>query len=145
MYTKYKNWEQNLAYLISGTHGHSPFMFDEYMYGKSTIQLNEKFKFNEKFAMGIRLFITPMKDNYQDDLFTESRLYMIFGPRDAKLAFSYDFVRDVSHLDFMFLIGSENTAINFDKLTTKDIDGKQERIDFYKNSKRIKIQRPENI
>ena len=143
--TKFKRWEQTIAYYMSGEHGESPFYFDKYRYGKQTIQMNEKFKFNDNFAMGLRLFITPMKDNYQEDLFTETRLYLMFGPRDAKVAFSYDFVRDVSHLDFMFLIGSDNTAINFDKLTTKDIDGKQEKRDFYKNIKRVVIDDPENM
>ena len=143
--TKFKRWEQTIAYYMSGEHGESPFYFDKYRYGKQTIQMNEKFKFNDNFAMGLRLFITPMKDNYQEDLFTETRLYLMFGPRDAKVAFSYDFVRDVSHLDFMFLIGSDNTAINFDKLTTKDIDGKQEKRDFYKNINRVVIDDPENM
>ena len=143
--TKFKRWEQTIAYYMSGTHGETPFDFDRYRYGKSTIQMSEKFKFNDKLAVGLRLFITPMKDNYQEDLFTETRLFVMFGPRDAKVAFSYDFVRDVSHLDFMFLIGSDNTAINFDKLTTKDIDGKQEKRDFYKNIKRVVIDDPKNL
>ena len=143
--TKFKRWEQTIGYYMTGIHGQSPFLLDEYRYGKSTIQLNERFRFNDKFAMGLRLFVTPKKDNPQEDLFTETRVYLVFGPRDAKVAFSYDFVRDVSHLDFMFLIGSDNSVINFDKLTTKDIDGKQEKVDFYKNIKRVVIDDPENM
>lgn len=143
--SRFKKWEQSIAYMLSGTHGHSPFLFDEYYYGKSTIMLNEKINFNDKFALGIRLFVTPMKDNYNEELFTEQRVYFIVGPKDTKVAFSYDFVRDVAHLDFMFLLGSDNATINFDKLTTKDIDGKQERRDFYKNAKRVVIEKPENI
>ena len=126
-------------------HGDTPFEFDRYRYGKSTITLSEKFNFNEHFALGFRLFITPMKDNVQEDLLTECRFYVIAGPKDAKIAFSYDFVRDVAHMDFMFLIGSENSRINFEKLSTKDIDGKAQKRDFYKHTKPVKIVRPENI
>ena len=143
--TRYKKWEQNLAYYLSGIHGESPFRFDEYRYGKSTIAINERFSVNEKFAFGFRLYITPMKDNRKEDFFTECRFYVVVGPRDLKLALSYDFVRDVAHMDFMFLLGSDNSRINFDKLTTKDIDDKTERRDFYKYAKPVKIERPEDI
>ena len=86
-----------------------------------------------------------MKDNPEEDLFTECRFFVMAGPKDAKLAFSYDFVRDVSHLDVMFLLGSKNTRIDFDKLTTNDIENKAKKRDFYKNAKRVKIINPENI
>lgn len=143
--TRLKRWEQSIGYFLTGMHGETPFRFDVYRYGKSTITLNEKFHFNDKFALGFRLFITPMKDNYQEDLLTECRFYVVTGPKDLKLALSYDFVRDIAHLNFMFLVGSENSKITFEKLTTKDIDGKVEKRDFYKHAKRVKIEKPENI
>lgn len=143
--TRFKRWEQSLGYFLSGEHGQSPFLFDLYRYGKSTISLSEKFHFNDKLALGFRLFITPMKDNYEEDFLTEARFYVIAGPKDLKVALSYDFVRDIAHLDFMFLIGSDNSGITFEKLSTKDIDGKVEKRDFYKNAKPVKIERPENI
>lgn len=143
--TRLKRWEQSVGYFLSGEHGQSPFEFDLYRYGKSTVTLNEKFHFSDKFALGFRLFITPMKDNYEEDLLTECRFYVVTGPKDLKVALSYDFVRDIAHLNFMFILGSENTRINFEKLTTKDIDGKIQRRDFYKHAKRVKIERPENI
>lgn len=143
--TRYKRWEQNLAYYLSGIHGESPFVFDEYRYGKSTIAINERFAVNDKFAFGFRVYLTPMKDNRKEDFLTECRFYVVVGPRDLKLALSYDFVRDVAHMDFMFLLGSDNSRINFDKLTTKDIDDKTERRDFYKYAKPVKIERSEDI
>ena len=76
--TRYKHWESAIGYFLSGTHGESPFEFDRYRYGKSTITMNEKFHFNDKFALGFRLFITPMKDNIDNDLFTECRFYFSF-------------------------------------------------------------------
>ena len=143
--SRYKKWEQSIGYFMTGEHGQSPFIFDLYRYGKSTISLNEKFHFSDKLALGFRVFISPMKDNYEEDLITECRFYAVVGPKDVKLALSYDFVRDVAYMDLMFLIGSENSVINFDKLSTKDIDGKVERRDFYKHAKPVKIERPENI
>lgn len=143
--TRLKRWESSLGYFITGEHGQSPFLFDMYRYGKSTITLNEKFHFSDKFALGFRMFVTPMKDNYDEDLLTECRFYLIAGPKDMKVALSYDFVRDVAHMDFMFLIGSDNSSITFDKLSTKDIDGKAQKRDFYKHAKPVKINPTEEI
>jgi hypothetical protein len=143
--TRLKRWEQSIGYLMTGEHGGSPFYFDAYRYGKSTITLNEKFHFNDKLALGFRLFVTPLKDNIEEDLFTECRFYIVTGPKDLKVALSYDFVRDVAHLNFMFLVGSDNSKITFEKFSTKDIDGKVEKRDFYKHAKRVKIEKPEKI
>ena len=143
--TRYKRWEQNLGYFLTGQHGESPFRFDEYRYGKSTITLNEKFYITNKLAFGFRIYLTPLEDNIHEDFLTECRFYVMVGPPDLKLALSYDFVRDIAHMDFMFLLGSQNSRINFDKLTTKDIDDKQEKRDFYKYAKPVKIEKPENI
>ncbi len=141
--THLRKWESSLGYLTSGVHGDSPFTFDKYMYGKSSILVNEKFNFNNKFAMGLRATVSPKKDNYKRDLLTEARLYAIFGPQDLKLCVSYDFVRDIAHIDFMFLLGTKSSKIYFDKLTTKNMDTNSNK-DFYK-SKPVKIVVPENI
>lgn len=143
--TKLKNWQSSIGYLIAGVHGDSPFVFDKYRYGKHAIMLNERFNFNNKFAIGYRATFTPLKDNYENDLLTESRFYVIFGPQDLKMILSYDFVRDIAHFDFMFLLGTEAAKINFDKLTTKNIDSREQKRDFYRNAKRVKIEEPENI
>ncbi len=143
--TKLKSWESSIGYILAGIHGDSPFVFDKYRYGKSSIVLNEKFNITNKFALGFRATVTPSKDNYERDLLTESRLYLMFGPQDLKVALSYDFVRDVAHADFMFLVGSDSAKINFEKLITQGADRSQEKRDFYKHSKRIKIEDNENI
>lgn len=143
--TRLKRWESNIGYFLSGEHGESAFNFDRYRYGKSTITMNEKFYFSDKFALGFRLFITPMRDNYQDKLLTESRFYAIIGPKDLKVALSYDFIRSMARMDFMFIVGSDSSKIDFDKLITKDIDDKNQRRDFYKYAKPVRIEKPENI
>lgn len=142
MTTKLKCWESSLGYLLAGTHGDSPFIFDKYRYGKSSIMLNEKFHVTDKFALGFRATVSPLKDNYEKDLLTEARLYAVFGPQDLKFVASYDFVRDIAHFDMMFLVGTDSSRINFEKLTTKNFDGGEEKRDFYRNAKPVKIQQP---
>ena len=107
------------------------------------ITLNEKFNFTDKFSLGFRTYVSPMKDNYEGDLLTECRFYAIVGPKDLKVALSYDFYRDIARMDFMFLIGSKSSLINFEKLTTKNLDGSEEKYDFYQTSKPIKIIAPQ--
>ena len=143
--TRLKFWESSLGYLIAGTHGDSPFIFDKYRYGKSSIMLNEKIHLTDKFALGFRATVSPLKDNYEEDLLTESRFYAIFGPQDLKFVLSYDFVRDIAHFDMMFILGTDSSRINFEKLTTKNMDGGDEKRDFYKNAKPIRIKRPEKF
>ncbi len=143
--TKLKRWESSIGYFLAGVHGESPFHFDEYRYGKSSIVINEKINLTDKFALGFRTYVSPLKDNYNDDLLTECRFYTVIGPKDLKVAFSYDFVRDLVRMDFMFLIGSDSSKINFEKLTTKNLDDHENKQDFYKNSKPIKINPDENI
>ncbi len=143
--TRFKRWESGLGYLISGVHGDSPFYFDKYRYGKSTIMLNEKFHFNDKFALGYRATITPMEDNYKKEMLTESRFYAMFGPQDLKAVLSYDAVRSTAHLDFMFIVGSDNSKIEFEKFTTENIDDGKNKRDFYRNSKSIKINPDETL
>ena len=106
---------------------------------------NQKYNLSNKFAIGYRAYITPKKDNPENDLLTESRFYAIFGPQDLKLALSYDFVRKIAHMDFMFLIGSKSSKINFDKFATQNIDGGSRKRDLYRNKKQIKINDLENI
>lgn len=143
--TKLKFWESNIGYMFGGVHGDSPFIFDKYRYGRSTIIFHEKININDKFALGFRANVSPLKDNYEDKLLTESRFYVMFGPQDLKLVLSYDFVRDTARLEFLFLLGTESSRINFEKMTAKGFDGGNQREDFYKIPRRVKIVEPENI
>lgn len=142
--TNLRKWESSVGYMVAGVHGDSPFVFDKYRYGKSSFMLNEKFNFNNKFALGYRATLTPNRDNYERDLLTESRLYAILGPQDLKLCLSYDFIRDIAHIDFMFLLGTSSSKIDFDKLITRNIDSSENKKDFYK-SKPVKIVVPEKL
>ena len=54
-------------------------------------------------------------------------------------------MRDIAHFDMMFILGTDSSRINFEKLTTKNMDGGDEKRDFYKNAKPIRIKRPEKF
>ena len=66
---KLKRWESNIGYFLSGIHGDSPFIFDKYRYGRSALVFNNKFNFNNKFALGYCVTLLPNKDNYEHDMF----------------------------------------------------------------------------
>ena len=137
--TKVKNWESSIGYMLSGIHGDSPFWFDKYMYGRSAITFNEKIKLSKYISLGYRAYVNPQKDNYQNRLLTESRIYALIGPEDLKMAISYDMVRDTCNMDFMFILGSDSTKINFDRLITKNIDRSNDKRDFYKKARINKV------
>ena len=137
---KVRRWESYISYMQGGIHGDSPFEFDKNMYGRSVVFINEKFNFNNVFALGFMGAISPGKDNYKRDLITETMIYALVGPKDLKLALSYDFYRSIGHLDFMFILGSDNTKIDFEKLTTQNMDSSKNKQDFYKKAKKVKVE-----
>ena len=143
--TRFKNWDSKIGYTINGIHGDSPFRFDQYRYGTSTVYLNEKFNIGRLFAVGYRANITPNKDNYRHELMSESAFYAVVGPDDLKLSLGYDFMRDIAHFEFLFLLGTKSTKIDFEKLTTKNMDGSKNRRDFYRRTKKVEELEEESI
>lgn len=145
--SRVKNWRSRISYRIGGTHGYSPFKFDEYTYGKSSIDIDESIKLGKYLSIGYRGVISPLKDNEDNDLLTENRFYAIVGPEDIKLAVSYDSIRSNLHLDLMFLLGTDKTNIDYQKLIIKDPDKlqKKEQTSIGRDWKYRKIKVPENL
>ncbi len=145
--SRIKNWKSSVNYAIGGTHGYSPFRFDEYTYGKSSIGIEESLKLCKYLSIGYRGVITPKKDNEDGDLITENRIYAVVGPDDIKVAFSYDSVRQNAYLDFMFLLGTDQTNVAFEKMTIKDPDKLRKKEPFVlgKDLEYRKIKVPENL
>ncbi len=67
-------------------------------------------------TLGYSGTISPLKDNYDKDLLTESKFYALAGPEDMKVAISYDTVRESTSFDFVFLIGTDKAKIKYDRL-----------------------------
>ncbi len=144
--SRVKNWRSNIGYLIGGFHGKSPFEFDEYTYGKSSIYVNESLKLCKYLSVGYKGVISPLKDNSDGDLMTENSFYAVAGPDDIKVSFSYDTVRSNAHFDFMFLVGTDNAKIDFEKMTIKNPDKLQKKTPLFNgNMQYRKVKVPENL
>lgn len=84
-----------IAYLISGEIGESPFLFDQYVDGKQAIVFDGDFMINKWFSFG-----TYLSYNIDDDRFTRNQVRTEFGPQDFKLRLSYDPIRNQMDLGF---------------------------------------------
>ena len=144
--SRIKNWKSNISYAVGGFHGASPFKFDEYTYGKSSINIDESLKLCRFLSIGYRGVISPLKDNSDKDLMTENRFYAIAGPDDIKMAFSYDTIRHNAHLDVMFLLGTDSTKVDFEKMTIKNPEKLHKKTPlFNKDLQYRKIKVPESL
>ncbi len=144
--TRVKNWKSNISYTIGGFHGASPFKFDEYTYGKTSINIDESIKLCKYISLGYKGVVSPLKDNSDDDLMTENSFYAVIGPEDVKMAFSYDTIRKNAHFDVMFLLGTDNAKIDFDKMTIKNPEKLQKKSPMFNGDMQYrKIKVPENL
>lgn len=144
--SRVKNWRSNIGYLIGGFHGKSPFDFDEYTYGKTSINIDESLKLCKYLSVGYKGVISPLKDNSDGDLMTENSFYAVAGPEDIKVSFSYDTVRNNAHFNFMFLIGTDNAKIDFEKMTIQNPDKLQKKTPLFNgNMQYRKVKVPENL
>ena len=133
---------KNQSYLNAEPHAG----VDEYTYGRSSIDVNESLKLGKYLSIGYRGVISPLKDNSDDDLLTENKFYVVAGPEDVKVAFSYDTLRNNINLNFMFLLGTDSANITYDKITVRDPDKIQRKeSNFGKDKGLNKIKVPENL
>lgn len=143
--SKLGRWNSAIQYTMGGVHGKSPYMFDEYRYGKHTIHFDESLILNRYVSLGYRGAITPLKDNYDEDILTENRFYFVVGPEDFKVAFSYDTIRQNMHFDFLLLLGSDNLDLRYEKMTVNNPEKLGERQTKMSDKELNKITVPENL
>lgn len=143
--SRVKRWNSNITYTLGGVHGKSPYAFDEYRYGRQTVSFDESLILNRFLSVGYRGTLTPLKDNNDSDVLTENRFYAVAGPEDFKIAFSYDTIRQNMHFDFLFLLGSDNLDLRYEKMTVNDPDklGKVQRKASDKALNKVKV--PEDL
>ena len=143
--SRVKRWNSIIQYTLGGVHGKSPYSFDEYRYGRQTLSFDESLILNRFLSVGYKGTLTPLKDNNDRDILTENRFYAVAGPEDFKVAFSYDTIRQNMHFDFLFLLGTDNMDLRYEKLTIKDPDkiGKVQRKSS--NKELYKITVPETL
>lgn len=144
--SRIKNWQSRISYTLGGTNGRSPFAFDEYTYGKSSIDVDESLKLGKYLSVGYRGVISPLEDNNKGDLLTENKFYVIAGPEDIKAAFYYDTIRNSASFDFTFLLGTDTSNIEYDKITVREPEKLQKKSGNSNKDKglwRVKV--PENL
>jgi hypothetical protein len=113
----------NGAYLQSAIYGETPFIYDQFLPGKSNVIEGIDFKVNKYVNVGHYGSYNLKKDNWNNKMFAENILYVRIGPNDIKFTISYDLARNFSRITTDFLIGKDtNTLIDFDKLKVKQRD-----------------------
>ncbi|MDD3236933.1 MAG: hypothetical protein PHV37_02400 [Candidatus Gastranaerophilales bacterium] len=118
--TTYKKWAQSLIYYQSAVAGHSPFLFDEYMYGKSNVVLIESLKINKYLTLGFLSSLALLKDNYENDMLQEARFLVSVGPDYAKVTLGYDAYRQSTMMLFSMMVGTEGSDVKFKKAVLKN-------------------------
>lgn len=118
--SRVNRWGSRINMMIGGIHGGSPFRCDDYRYGRLTFNVDENIRVNKYLAVGYRGTISPLKDNYKDQLVTENKLYVLAGPEDVKFALSYDSIRHRTAFDIYMMLGTNRYRNTYDKLTIQN-------------------------
>lgn len=145
LHTRVKNWGSRISYGMAGVHGRSPLMFDTYIYGKQFLTIDENIRLGKYLALGYQGTISLLRDNPGKDLLTENKFYVVAGPEDIKVAFSYDTYRERALFDVLFYVGKDNSKIEYDKLTIKNPDKVGKETSPFENLKYYRVKVPENI
>lgn len=104
------------AYYQGAVQGETPFLFDEYRYGKSNFVFNGKVRITDYLTFGYAASFNLTKDNWEEELVTENRIYFFVGPDDLKFKIGYDVERARTLFGIDMLVGSETSALEFEKL-----------------------------
>lgn len=120
--TSYKNWTQDLIYYQSATAGKSPFVFDQYAYGKSNLVVIESLKLHKYLSVGYLGSLVLLKEYENENMLQENRFLISVGPESAKVTLGYDAFRKNTMMLFSMLVGTEGSDIKFDKAIIKNPD-----------------------
>ncbi len=140
--SRLKNWGSRIHATVGGIHGDSPYQFDRYRYGKVSISVDQNYRFNRYLAAGYQGMFAPLKDNFEKKLVVENRFYVMAGPDDIKVAFSYDTERSLAGFDVMFLLGGDNLKASYDKFSVEQYEKLGKKRDFLEDVKLNKIKIP---
>ncbi len=108
------------TYFQAATYGDSPFLFDRYNQGKSSVIIREEVDINKSFSLGHLAHFNITEDNWESRFATENQFYVKVGSEDFKFKMGYDIVRRRSLFGFDMLMGSGRTGVEFDKLKLVD-------------------------
>lgn len=114
----WKAWRLNLttAYMQAGIWGSTPFVFDEFIRGKSNLILAGDFKICKYLSVGNLRSLNLGRDGADPSLSTENQFYARVGPEDFKFRVGYDLERKRSTFGIDLFLGSGRSALKFDKM-----------------------------
>lgn len=146
--TQYKNWQQYAAYYMGAAAGDSPFWFDKYFYGKSSVMLGESYRVN-KYLTLMYSAIIALSDTPNDKFLQENRFYVVVGPDDFKVLLGYDAFRQNTTFGINMTVGTENSEVEFKKLILNEPEymgkgGKKRNTKNVADKKEQKIEDPMN-
>jgi hypothetical protein len=104
------------SYMQAGIWGDTPFVFDEYIRGKSNLILAGDFKITKFLSIGNIRSLNLSRDGSDPRLSTENQFYARVGPEDFKFRIGYDVARKRSTFGLDLFLGSGRSALNFDKM-----------------------------
>ena len=123
-------WSQSVSYFQTGLGGGTPFKFDDYFYGKSSLQLIEGLRINKYLSVGYVATMSlsgresyyrgPGENTDTNKFLQENQFLISVGPDEAKITLGYDFTRQSTHLYYSMLLGSKDMDIKFDKTIIND-------------------------
>lgn len=128
LYTPVSRLRLRGGYYMSGVHGESPFSWDQYYYGKQSANIGYEIKITKKLSLGASHTLNLLKDNYDERMLAENRVYARYGPEDMKFVLAYDTVRRRTLMGFDMIVGADNSDIHFDKLYVKDYKNLNKRL-----------------
>lgn len=129
--TTYKKWSQNLVYYQSAASGKTPFLFDDYYYGRTNLQLFETLRLHKylsvgylaSMALGGRETYNSGRFNPETGDFLQENMFLVsIGPEESKLTFVYDAFRKSTAIYFSMLLGTKDMDIAFEKATVNNPD-----------------------
>ena len=108
------------SYFMSGVYGKSPFTWDQYYFGKQSVNGAYEYQLTKKLAIGYSNTLNLLKDNFDKKLIAGNRFYFKYGPEDFKFCFAYDTVIQRTFMGLDMLVGSERSDIDFNKMKIKE-------------------------
>lgn len=121
VHLQYKNWMQDVGYLIAGYSDETPLpRYDTYRYGHQSVYLTEALRLNKYFSVGWSGNINLSDDAPNGKMFQENRFIVAFGPDDFKISLGYDFVRQTTYFGFNVAFDTKGTSIKYGKMEIKN-------------------------
>lgn len=112
----------SMWFLQGRSYGETPFYYDRYIQGKSNVGITSNLKLCKYLSIGQYSNIDVTKENYLKRYFTQNQVYMNIGPQDLKFKLGYDSVNKRSLFGIDVLLGSDQTAVYFNKLDYNQVD-----------------------